>query len=97
MFKKQHTITIESNHDLYKKIISYISNYTEVKESQNFCDIKDRNDPKYTYLVPFWIWQKECQNIYNSISDEDYKDEAFVLFNLPLMQLIVLFLLVGLK
>lgn len=84
--EKQHTITIESNHDLYKKIISYISNYTEVKESQNFCDIKDRNDPRYSYLVPFWIWQKECQNIYNSISDEDYKDEAFVLFNLPLMR-----------
>jgi hypothetical protein len=84
--EKQHTITIESNHDLYKKIISYISNYTEVKESQNFCDIKDRNDPRYSYLVPFWIWQKECQNIYNSISDKDYKDEAFVLFNLPLMR-----------
>lgn len=84
--KRQHTITIESNHDLYKKIISYIANYSEVKESQNFCDIKDRNDPRYSYLVPFWIWQKECQNIYNSISDEDYKDEAFVLFNLPLMR-----------
>ena len=84
--KRQHTITNESNHDLYKKIISYIANYSEVKESQNFCDIKDRNDPRYSYLVPFWIWQKECQNIYNSISDEDYKDEAFVLFNLPLMR-----------
>lgn len=84
--KRQHTITIESNHDLYKKIISYVANYSEVKESQNFCDIKDRNDPRYSYLVPFWIWQKECQNIYNSISNEDYKDEAFVLFNLPLMR-----------
>ena len=84
--EKQHTIVIESNHALYKKIISYISNYIEVKESQNFCDIKDKNDPRYSYLVPFWIWQKECQNIYNSISDEDYKNETFVLFNFPLMR-----------
>lgn len=84
--EKQHTIVIESNHALYKKIISYISNYTEAKESQNFCDIKDKGDPRYSYLVPFWIWQKECQNIYNSISDEDYKNETFVLFNLPLMR-----------
>lgn len=84
--EKQHTIAIESNHALYKKIISCISNYSEVKESQNFCDIKDRKDPRYSYLVPFWIWQKECQNIYKSISDETYKAEPFVLFNLPLMR-----------
>ncbi len=84
--EKQHTIAIESNHALYEKIISCISNYSEVKESQNFCDIKDRKDPRYSYLVPFWIWQKECQNIYKSISDETYKAEPFVLFNLPLMR-----------
>jgi len=37
-------------------------------------------------LVPFWVWQKECRNIYESISVEVYKDEKFVLLNLPLMR-----------
>ena len=84
--EKQHTIFIESNHALYEKIVAFISNYSEVNESQNFCDIKDRKDPRYSYLVPFWVWQKECRNIYESISEEVYKDEKFVLFNLPLMR-----------
>ena len=84
--EQQHTITIESNHDLYKKIISYISNYTEVKESKIFCDIIYRKDPIHNYLIPFWIWQTECKNIYESICDDKYRNEPFVLFNLPLMR-----------
>ena len=86
IIEEQHTIVIKSDHDLYEKIIEYMSDYSEVKGSQDFCDIKDRKDPRYSYLLPFWIWQKECQNIYQCISAKEYKDEMFVLFNLPLMR-----------
>lgn len=84
--EKQHTIFINYEHKLYKQIINCFANYQEINESQNFCDIKNMQNPKYSYLVPFWIWQKECQYIYNSISCSDYKNEEFVLFNLPLMR-----------
>ena len=69
IIEKQHTIFIDSNHVLYNKIINYISTHQEANENQDFLDIKDRQDPRYSFLVPFWIWQKECQNIYEAISD----------------------------
>lgn len=84
--EKQHTISIKSDSGLYEEIIKHISKYHEVKDSQKFYDIRYRKDTRFNYLVPFWIWQKECQKIYTSISNEKYKDESFVLFNLPLMR-----------
>lgn len=86
IIEKQHTIVIDSNHVLYDRIISFISTHQEANENQDFLDIKDRKDPRYSFLVPFWIWQKECQNIYEAISGTDYKNENFVLFNLPLLR-----------
>lgn len=84
--EKQHTIIIEPKLDIFNSIIDLVSNYSESKESQNFCDIKDNKDPKYSYLVPFWIWQNICNDVYKLISDDSYKDKDFVLFNYPLMR-----------
>lgn len=84
--EKQHTIFIKNNQNLYKKIIECVSKYQEVNDSQSFYDITDRKDPRYSYLVPFWIWQKECKNVYKHISDPKYKDEEVSLFKLPLMR-----------
>lgn len=84
--EKQHTIFIKNNQNLYKKIIECVSKYQEVNDSQSFYDITDRKDPRYSYLVPFWIWQKECKNVYKHISDPKYKDEEISLFKLPLMR-----------
>ena len=84
--EKQHTIFIKNNQNLYKKIIECVSKYQEVNDSQSFYDITDRKDPRYSYLVPFWIWQKECKNVYKHISDPQYKDEEISLFKLPLMR-----------
>lgn len=84
--EKQHTMFIKNNHILYGRIIECISKYSEVNDSQSFYDIKVRKDPRYSYLVPFWIWQKECRNIYEYITDPKYKDEEIFLFKLPLMR-----------
>lgn len=86
IIKKQHSIFIDATHELYDAIINRISSYQEVQQSQNFCDIRDKKDPGYNYLVPFWIWQKECHKIYQIITDEKYKDTEVVLFNIPLMR-----------
>ena len=84
--EKQHTIFIDGNHVLYREIIKYVQSHQEVSESNIFYEIITKKEPRYNYLVPFWVWQKECQNIYNCITEDEYKDESFVIFNLPLMR-----------
>jgi hypothetical protein len=84
--EKQHTMFIKDNHILYERIIECISKYPEVNDSQSFYDIKNRKDPRYSYLVPFWIWQKECRNVYECITNPAYRDEEICLFKLPLMR-----------
>lgn len=84
--EQQHTILIEKNHPLYEEIVEQFSKYEEVNENQTFCDIKDNSDPRYNYLIPFWVWQSECTEIYNKINSPEYANEPFVLFNLPLLR-----------
>ena len=84
--EQQHTIFIEPTHSLYSEIIGQFSKHQEVSDSQTFSDIKDKHDPRYSYLVPFWVWQTECADIYDKITVPEYANEPFVLFNLPLLR-----------
>ena len=84
--EQQHTIVVKSDHRLYTEIVERFSAHQQIMESQIFCDIKEKQDPRHSYLVPFWIWQKECKNVYQMITDDTNKEEAFVLFNIPLMR-----------
>lgn len=84
--EQQHTIFIDINHLLYTEIIEQFSKHQEISDSQAFSDIKNKQDPRYSYLVPFWVWQKECTYIYNKITAPEYANESFVLFNLPLLR-----------
>lgn len=84
--EQQHTIMIRPGDVLYKEITTRFSKYPEVNKSQSFGEIFDRQDLSYRYLVPFWIWQLECEWIYKKIVSEEYKEENFVIFNLPLMR-----------
>lgn len=86
VIRQQHTIFIDSSHELYNSIIDVFSTYPEAKDSQRFWDIVENKDPSYNYLVPFWVWQKESQNIYRIISQSKYHNEPFVVFNLPLIK-----------
>ncbi len=83
--EQQHTIRIVPSLHLYDDIITLFSQHEEVIESQSFVDIKEKADPRLSYLVPFWVWQRECKNIYGMLTEPQYAEEAFVLFNLPLM------------
>lgn len=84
--EQQHTVLIPSAHPLYTQITTLFSRHREVADSQSFLDITEKYDPRYSYLVPFWVWQEESGNIYNLITKPEYADEAFVLFNLPLVR-----------
>jgi len=82
----QHTIFIESTHRLYGEILEIFSRYKEINDRQAFRDIIAVNNPRYNFLIPFWVWQKESDNIYSIINDPINKEESFVLFNLPLLK-----------
>jgi len=84
--EQQHTISIEPNHPLYTQIVSLFSQHREVADSQSFIDIMEKRDPRFSYLVPFWVWQAECVNAYNLITMPEHAKEPFVLFNLPLLR-----------
>ena len=84
--EQQHTIFLESTHKLYGLIVKVLSGYREVSDSQSFFDIIERQDPRYNFLVPFWIWQNQNKNIYNILTMKEFCDEPFILFNLPLLK-----------
>lgn len=84
--EQQHTIMIEASHPLYSDIIDMFSTHDEVSDSQTFHNIKEQHDLRYNYLVPFWVWQKECTDIYRKITAPEYSEESFILFNLPLLR-----------
>lgn len=57
--EQQHTVLIPSAHPLYTQITTLFSRHREVADSQSFLDITEKYDPRYSYLVPFWVWQEE--------------------------------------
>lgn len=96
IMKKQHTISIYKNSDnknedekkeseLYSKIIEIFKNNKYIEDSSTFNNVMNgtMND---SYLIPFWIWQENCQKILNEMTNARYQEEDYVKFNLPLMK-----------
>jgi hypothetical protein len=88
IIEQQHTIKIEPTEPLFESIVNLLATHKEVAESYMLQDIIDSSKPTYgsSYLVPFWVWQTECRNIYDLIASPDYSRKDFVLYNLPLMR-----------
>jgi len=84
--EQQNTIFIASSHKLYKLIINSFSVYREVYDNQTFCDIIEHQDLRYNYLLPFWVWQEQCKDIYEILTMSEFSEEPFVKFNLPLLK-----------
>lgn len=84
--EQQFTIFIKSTHKLYKSIIDIFFAHHEVSENQIFCDIIEHQDIRYNYLVPFWLWQEKCKEIYKLLTIKEFSEEPFVRFNLPLLR-----------
>lgn len=83
--EQQYTVRIESRHPLYDQIIQSLGQYQEIKDSQGFYDITETRDPRINKLIPFWIWQKSCEDIRRLLTQPCYSDDPTVLFNLPLL------------
>ena len=86
--EQQYTIRIDSSSSVYSQIIQVFSQHQELKNRQAFYNITQNHDPSSNELIPFWIWQKNCEEIRRLLltaatSDDDIKD--IVLFNLPLL------------
>ena len=86
VIEKQHTISIDSSSELYTKITNIILKHNEAKKNNDLNDIIKFKDPRYNYLVPFWIWQKENNCIYELICNPQYSNEDIMSFKVPLMR-----------
>lgn len=88
IIEQQYTIRIDSGSPVFSEIVQIFSRYQELKSSQTFYNITENRDPNSNELIPFWIWQKNCEEIRRLLitaatSDENIKD--ITLFNLPLL------------
>ncbi|MGY3712295.1 DEAD/DEAH box helicase [Lactococcus petauri] len=86
VIQKQYTISIGADHGIYMKLLEIFGKYPHVSDSQAFLDIKNKRNPQKNYLVPFWIWQSESAAIYDLLTNVEYQNDIFNLFNFPLMR-----------
>lgn len=88
IIEQQYTIRIDSSSPVYSEIVQIFRRYQELTSSQAFYNITENKDSNSNKLIPFWIWQKNCEEIRRLLlaaatSDDDVKD--ITLFNLPLL------------
>ena len=88
IIEQQYAIQIKSESPVYLQIIRLLGRYQELKDSQTFFNITAKQDPSSNVLIPFWIWQKECEQIRRLLLDAGASDkeiENITTFNLPLL------------
>lgn len=88
VIEQQYAIRIDASSPVYSQIVQVFSRYQELKSSQTFYNITENRDPNSNELIPFWIWQENCEEIRRLLldtatSDDNIKD--IMLFNLPLL------------
>lgn len=86
---QQYTVQIDSSSLVYSQIIKIFSQHKELKSnSQAFYNITENKDLNSCELIPFWIWQKNCEKIRRLLLDAAVSDnniKEITLFNLPLL------------
>lgn len=88
VIEQQYAIKIKSDSSAYLQIIQLLGQYQELKDSQTFYNIIEKQDNSSNALIPFWIWQKECEQIHRLLLNPDISDkevEKIKAFNLPLL------------
>lgn len=88
IIEQQYAIQIKSDSSAYSQITQLLGQYQELKDSQTFYNIIEKQDHSSNALIPFWIWQKECERIRRLLLSSDISDkeiEKIKAFNLPLL------------
>ena len=86
--EQQYTVRISSESPGYAQITQLLGQHQEMKDSQAFYNVIEKQDPGSNVLIPFWIWQKECERIRRLLLDSGSTDneiEKIITFNLPLL------------
>lgn len=83
--EQQYTVRIEAAHPLYSVIVGIFAKHQYLKESQEFYEIVKCRDAGINKLIPFWIWQEDCEEIRRLLMQPEYKDEDIRLFHYPLL------------
>ncbi len=84
MINQQFTLSISSADDAYNDIINILKSSVENYSKQLYFDIIQRKDTAMNMILPYWIWQDKCIDIYNLLK-EKYSEADYVRFNLPLI------------
>lgn len=85
--EQQCTIQIKSDCPIYSKIIEILGSHQELNDSQAFFNIIEKRDFNSNILIPFWIWQKDCEKIRRLLLDSTDSSDINDIksFNLPLL------------
>lgn len=81
----QFSLRIPYDHELYSKMISLFSDTWRAYDNNSYIDIVEMQDPQKNFLIPFWIWQEEKDEIYSLLKQYDDDKNAFIYFSLPLL------------
>ena len=85
---QQYTVQISSGNPTYLQIIQIFSRHKELENNQAFYNITNLKDICDSMLIPFWIWQKDCEEIrrllLNTATSNNDIDNI-TRFNLPLL------------
>lgn len=83
----QFSLQIPYEHELYKKIISLFSDAWRTYDNNSYIDIIEMKDPQKNFLLPFWIWQDNQDDVYSLLRqyDNDREKNKFIFFSLPLL------------
>ncbi len=88
VIEQQYTIHIKSDCSTYSHIIQILEQHQELKDSQAFYNITENQDHSSNVLIPFWIWQKDCERIRHLLLDSAITGneiDDIKAFNLPLL------------
>lgn len=71
---------------LYEKIVEIFDESWIRYNKDSYTDIVEMKNPTKRFLIPFWIWEKEIDNIYRAISEYDNENNDYIFFKFPLIK-----------
>ena len=84
---EKYSLKIPAVHELYDKVVALFADAWKQYSPHSYTNIIEYQNSQKRMLLPFWIWQEKCSEVYRLLKeyDNDDEDNQFVFFNLPLL------------
>ena len=80
----QFIITIKAGTDAYNSIVNILNTSLKDYNPKNYIDVIELKDYQKRLIVPYWVWQREQDDIYRILKKFE-KDDDSIRFALPLL------------